>query len=152
VAPYLFERDRIDVAHGLARGAGVMAIILDPEDRVLLHLRDDKPGIWYPGHWALFGGAIEDDEDATVALHREIDEELGLRLEAPQAFCRVFDRDGSKQVVTIYVAQQNLDVSSIRLNEGADIGLFEPPVTERLRITPFLHDALRAWLRVDRVS
>ena len=37
-----------------------------------MQLRDQKPNIFYPGHWGLFGGAIEENEDPTVALKREL--------------------------------------------------------------------------------
>ena len=36
--------------------AAVALIVLD-DGRYLLQLRDQKPKIFYPGHWGLFGGA-----------------------------------------------------------------------------------------------
>ncbi len=56
------------------------AILVDGAGRYLLQLRDDIPGIWYPGHWGLFGGAIESGETPLAALCRELHEELGLDL------------------------------------------------------------------------
>ena len=46
----------------------------------VLQLRDDVPGIAYPGMWALFGGALEPDEEPAQGLRREIFEELGIAL------------------------------------------------------------------------
>jgi ADP-ribose pyrophosphatase YjhB (NUDIX family) len=39
-------------------------------DGLLLHHRDDKPGIAHPGRWAGFGGAVEDGETVEQASSR----------------------------------------------------------------------------------
>ncbi len=44
------------------RDAAAAIIFLD-DGRYLMQHRDDKPGIFYPDHWGLFGGAIEPGED-----------------------------------------------------------------------------------------
>src|SRR5262244_3716729 len=41
------------------RGEDAVAAIITVEDgRYLMQLRDDKPRIFYPGHWGCFGGAV----------------------------------------------------------------------------------------------
>jgi len=35
-----------------------VAIIFEKDGRYLLHLRDDKPGIYSPDCWAFFGGGV----------------------------------------------------------------------------------------------
>jgi hypothetical protein len=35
------------------------AIIVTDDGRYLMQERDDTPGIFYPDHWGLFGGAFE---------------------------------------------------------------------------------------------
>lgn len=49
------------------------AIVLDPDDRVLL-LGYDENG----GFWATPGGSLEEGEDYTEAMLREVREELGV--------------------------------------------------------------------------
>jgi 8-oxo-dGTP diphosphatase len=49
-------------------------------DRVLCYLRDEKPGIPFPGHWDLPGGGREADETPEQCLLREVTEEFGLIL------------------------------------------------------------------------
>ncbi|MFI9548026.1 NUDIX hydrolase [Streptomyces sp. NPDC052016] len=47
--------------------------------KVLMHLRDDKPGIWALSTWApLSGGAEPDDTGPHATARRELSEEIGL--------------------------------------------------------------------------
>ncbi len=54
----------------------VRALVLDPDDRILLVAFDfpDRPG----SIWAAPGGGLEPDEDPADALRRELHEEVGL--------------------------------------------------------------------------
>jgi 8-oxo-dGTP pyrophosphatase MutT (NUDIX family) len=70
----------------------VAAIIVVDRQRYLMQLRDDAPHIWYPGHWGLFGGAVDAGENEIAALRRELREELELELETAKLFVR-FDFD-----------------------------------------------------------
>ncbi len=145
--PFLSLEDQTAAEQGPVNGAGAMAILTDSSGQILLHLRDDLPHIWYPAHWALFGGAVEDGETSGQAVRREIWEELGVELVDPEPFCRVFDRDGSRQIVTIFHAPLTFRPEDATLSEGQAIKLFAPEETADLRITPFLHTALNAWLK-----
>ena len=49
-------------------------------DSIVTILRDDKPGIPWPGHWDLPGGAREGIETPQQCVLREVKEELGLTL------------------------------------------------------------------------
>jgi 8-oxo-dGTP pyrophosphatase MutT (NUDIX family) len=62
------------VPDGLRIRTAVRALLLDPDDRVLL-VRFEFPRVTV---WATPGGGKEPDEDDEVALRRELDEELGL--------------------------------------------------------------------------
>ena len=62
------------VPDGLRIRTAVRALLLDPDDRVLL-VRFEFPRVTV---WATPGGGKESDEDDEVALRRELDEELGL--------------------------------------------------------------------------
>src|SRR5213082_3324237 len=59
----------------------VAGVILYREGRVLLQHRDDDPAIRWPGAWAIFGGHVEAGETPEQAARRELEEELGLRLD-----------------------------------------------------------------------
>jgi 8-oxo-dGTP pyrophosphatase MutT (NUDIX family) len=83
---FLTSRQPLRVSNAVA------AILVVDRDRYLMQLRDDIPGIWYPGHWGLFGGAVDAGEDEMSALRRELREELELELQAASLFAR-FDFD-----------------------------------------------------------
>jgi ADP-ribose pyrophosphatase YjhB (NUDIX family) len=61
-------------ATGKCRPASAGAAIFDEAGRICLIQRADN------GHWALPGGAIEDDETAAAAAVREVKEETGLEV------------------------------------------------------------------------
>lgn len=60
-------------------GTGIAAAaIIKAPGGYLLQLRDASPEIWFPGHWGLFGGAVEKGEGPREATIRELQEELSL--------------------------------------------------------------------------
>ena len=76
-----------------------------PTGRVLLqHRTDDAPS--YPGHWGMFGGGgePEDEGDPLRTIRREVQEELGLALD-PGRIVRLWDYmtgRGSHRYVFLY--------------------------------------------------
>jgi 8-oxo-dGTP pyrophosphatase MutT (NUDIX family) len=63
-----------DPAAGLRIRQAVRALLIDPDHRVLL-VRFEFPTAT---RWALPGGGLERGEDHVEALHRELEEEVGL--------------------------------------------------------------------------
>ena len=70
-------------------GNAVAGILVDEHGRYLLQLRDDLPQIWYPDHWGAFGGSVDPGEDELQALHRELYEELELKVTHARLFTRL---------------------------------------------------------------
>lgn len=56
----------------------VVAVIIDEQERILLTRRSIPP---FKNMWVMPGGKIELGEPITVALRREVDEEVGLDVE-----------------------------------------------------------------------
>jgi len=141
----------------LAPRHAVAAVIVAPDGRYLLQLRDDKPEIFYPGHWALFGGAVEDGEDDLEAVAREVTEETGLALPPSRfSYFTRHDYDFSfgrgeepKRRVFFEVAATAAELAGAKLGEGQAMGLFTPRQTlVELRVVPY--DAFALWAHVAR--
>jgi 8-oxo-dGTP diphosphatase len=97
--------------------------ILYQKNKFLMQLRDNIPGILYPGYWALFGGHIESDETPDVAVKREILEEIGYDLPSFIEFGCYRDE---RVVRHVFHAPLLVELNQLVLNEGWDMGLLAP--------------------------
>ena len=100
----------------------------------LLQLRDETPGIYYPGHWGLFGGQIEPGETPAQGLVRELGEELNW---VPRDFCYLYPwqpKDGS--VVHIFLAVMDVAIDRLDLAEGAGMALVDFGEMLSLQLAP----------------
>jgi 8-oxo-dGTP pyrophosphatase MutT (NUDIX family) len=142
----------------LVLGHAVAAILLDARGRYLLQRRDDIPGIWFPGHWGFFGGAVEPGEDPVEAVMRELVEEIGIEMALQRfaLFLRLeFDLEGigprARHVFTATLTDAELP--RLKLGEGAEMrwvdggeALATLPITSYDSTALFLHRA-RARVR-----
>ena len=119
------------------------ALLVTPDGRYLMQLRDDKPTILLPGHWALFGGTVAAGESAAAAMRRELIEELEFTAADVTAFSEMivelpfapprFDRM-SFFTVPISERQEQAMVQ----HEGAGRRLFTPETLAREpRVAPW---------------
>ena len=140
----------------LKPGDAAVALILLDDSRYLMQLRDQKPGIFYPGHWGLFGGGIEPEEAAEDGLRRELFEELGLEAQAVSYFTRFsfdFSCCGARPVERHYyevrVATQKL--RTMTLGEGAAMRAFTGrEILAKANVTPY--DAFAIWMHLTRAA
>jgi 8-oxo-dGTP pyrophosphatase MutT (NUDIX family) len=107
---------------------GVSAIPVNPQGKILLQQRDDRPDLLYPGCWTTFGGAIEEDETPDEAMRRELLEEIELELPLKlwKVYDEVVDIHGAAVLVRryIYIGRIDQPAESITLNEGQALGYF----------------------------
>lgn len=94
--------------------------ILYREGKFLMQLRDDIPGIIYPGCWGFFGGHIEEGETPEVALKRELEEEIGYV--PPQVSPFIIEREGNV-IRNIFQGELTVELKDLVLGEGWDLGL-----------------------------
>lgn len=134
-------------------GDAAAAIIVLDDGRYLLQLRDNKKGIFFPGHWGLFGGGVEEGERPADALRRELKEELGLVIGDLRPLTR-FDFDLAPMRLTrIYREFFEVHLSaavlpSLQLGEGVAFEAFtRAQVLVLQRLTPY--DAFALWLHAN---
>ena len=132
----------------------VAALLMLADGRYIMQLRDIEPHIFYPGHWGLFGGAVDDGETEAQALKRELSEELGFEVSSFNRFVRSEFDLSSMGAGKVYRAVYEVPVSesefaAFRLQEGrACEALTARKILLELRVTPY--DAFAVWLHHAR--
>lgn len=144
-------RDNLfNVPERVAFSDAAVAIVALDDGRYLMQLRDDKPGIFYPNHWGLFGGAVDRGEGAEEALRRELREELALQAGDLRFFTRMdfdFTQLGAGKLYRIYfeLRLSAAKLPSLRLGEGRLMQAFElPDLLIGKRVVPY--DSFALWL------
>ena len=94
--------------------------ILYREDKFLMQLRDDIPGILYPGCWGLFGGHLEPGETPEMGVKREVKEEINYQLISP---IKLGCYNDERVIRHLYHAPLKVSVEALTLNEGWDLNL-----------------------------
>ncbi len=96
--------------------------LIDEENKILLQQRDNKPNIWNPGAWGLFGGEVEGRETFKEAVIREVKEELNYNLENPNLLQKL--ELEKIQIHSFYKKIKNKDKKNLKLLEGKSWGWF----------------------------
>jgi 8-oxo-dGTP pyrophosphatase MutT (NUDIX family) len=130
------------------------ALIVTPDGRYLMQHRDDKPGIFFPGWWGCFGGAVEPGESPAEAIRRELAEELGWQAGRVEPFATLgldFSFAGfgvlPRHFFTVGIDEGG--VGRMRLAEGQGLALFPgAALLEMPRVIPY--DATVIWQHLSR--
>lgn len=102
----------------------VAIAILHQDNKFLMQLRDNIPGILYPGYWGLFGGHIEPGETPHEAVKREVLEEITYEL--PPKFSEFGIYPDENVLRHVFHAPLSVGLNQLVLNEGWDMGLVSP--------------------------
>ena len=70
--------------------ASVTVALFTYGHKLVMQLRDSRPGIEYPGYWSLISGWIEQGESPITAIRREIQEELSDSSGAPIRYGKLY--------------------------------------------------------------
>ncbi len=124
------------------------AVLLHPDGRVLLQLRDDKPGIDAPGQWSLFGGGMDEGEPPEAGMLREVAEEVGYSVRHYRPLL-VFD--GWRGRYHIYLAAIDAPLERMTLTEGAGFDYWRvPDILAETRVSDLLRLSLAALEALQR--
>ncbi|NJK41438.1 MAG: NUDIX domain-containing protein [Acaryochloridaceae cyanobacterium SU_2_1] len=99
----------------------VAIAILYQDQHYLMQLRDDIPGIAYPGHWGFFGGHLDPGETPGAAIQRELWEEIGYHAPTLNLFGLYPDPGVVRHV---FYGCLTVSVAQLDLKEGWDLALF----------------------------
>lgn len=103
-----------------------LAILVD--NHIVTILRDDTPGIPWPGHWDLPGGGREGGEAPENCVLREVKEELGLELRSDSLTYGVESISPAGKVWFFVTEQGDFDPNRVTFgNEGQRWDLVEIP-------------------------
>lgn len=137
----------------LAPKNAVAALIVLDDGRYLMQQRDDIQGIFYPGYWGLFGGAMEPGETAVEALVREVHEELAFVVTGQTYFTKVvFDFEfAGIGMLDRFFYEVDMPVTALgdlQLGEGHAFDAFTPDqIMAEPRIVPY--DAFALWQHIN---
>ncbi|MCC6303004.1 MAG: Nudix family hydrolase [Gammaproteobacteria bacterium] len=123
-----------------------VGVITNAAGEVLVSLRPNH--VDQGGRWEFPGGKVEPGEDARRALAREIEEEVGLRVDAARPLIRLRHDYPARSVlldvwrVTAWRGQahgregQRLDWRALRALDPADFPAANPPIITAARLPP----------------
>jgi 8-oxo-dGTP diphosphatase len=101
---------------------------------VLLRLRDDRPGLPYPGLWDLLGGAVEAGETLPEAAIREVKEEVGIDCPTLEYF-GTYPADVQNNV---FLASLSVPLESLVLTEGQRLAYVAASEARALPLVPWV--------------
>ncbi len=128
------------------RDVSVLILYTSAGHILLQHRTDDAFRL--PGYWAFFGGGIEQGENPTEALTREIREELSYLVQNPKLLLAQKVRDEENDNTKYVFVEQYRDQSLI-LGEGQAMGWFSPDETHGLKMVDhdrFVVEQVRDYL------
>lgn len=132
-------------------------IVADSQGRVLMQLRDDRPGIFYPNRWGLPGGALEEGESFLDGALRELVEETGIDGTGKLIeFCQL-ELDfkplgfGFVKRVIYEFAEAPVTIEVCAPTEGQKMEFIDPvPVMRSGQVVPY--DEFCLWMFKNRVA
>ena len=103
-----------------------IAILID--GKLLMHLRDNKPGLFMANMWDFPGGGREGDETPEACAIREVKEEFGLDLSKSAIIWQGIykaQKDPTQNAIFLVAEMNNVDTNNITLTEGQGWKLFD---------------------------
>lgn len=149
---YLDSEDEILINNKLYYGESSIVILVNKDNKVLLNLRDDKIDIAHPNCWSLPGGKKELFETSEETALREVKEEIDFFINDDLIlFCQTIDRNGSKELISVFSTTIDKEIFELTLNEGADMEFFNISEIEQLNIVPYIKKILLKFFTLHNI-
>jgi 8-oxo-dGTP diphosphatase len=106
---------------------GVKIAILNDEGGILLHLRDNKPGLFNAGMWDFLGGGRESNESPLECVTREVKEESNIDIVSTDIIFAGFfpaQKDPTQKAVFCVAQIPNNRLDEIEIHEGQGYKFF----------------------------
>lgn len=137
---------------GKLKPSNAVCAIITYKNKILIQKRDNKKNIFFPGHYGLFGGAIEKFENKKKALQRELIEEIGIKfkttrfsyltninMDFKKIRSKKFDRTVYKLIIN------NKEKKQLKLGEGLKmLWVDKKTIYFKKKIIPY--DLFAIWL------
>ncbi|MFG2907641.1 NUDIX domain-containing protein [Kitasatospora sp. NPDC048286] len=121
---------------------GVLVFVTDRAGRLLMHLREDRPGMPWPGHWTPIGGWREADENARESAEREVREEAGIEITGLRTLPDPHHDLGLPLTRVLHAVWDGPE-SDLRLgDEGLAVRMVPLDEVLTLKVPPYLHHYL----------
>ncbi len=130
------------------------AIVVDPQNNILCQLRDDKPGIQFPGFWTCSpGGHIEPGETPNQAIIRELHEEFEIKVENLKRLMVINEsQEGLAGTYHAFTASLISPMDQLKCNEGQRACFYSPEEVLKLRLHPVSLKFFQEYLTQNRPS
>lgn len=138
--------------HPLLQPVYAGAVVIANDGSILCQLRDNKPGIIYPGHWSCApGGHVEADELPGNAIIRELFEEFEIRVTGLEKFATLVETE--ENIIGTYHAYSaylSASVDQVVCNEGVKVEFFCIEEALRLKQHPVSKKILLEFIKRKR--
>lgn len=132
----------------MSQPIAVKAIIHDQEGRFLLQHRDNVTGIGEPNRWGFFGGGVEEGETLTVALERELQEELSCKVGQIEKELFRWDRCPKDILNVCFAVKFTASNDDLILREGKNFAWFSLSELVDLPLSPSVYENISHLLRI----
>jgi len=110
--------------------------------KLLMLLRDDKPGVVNPNVWGIIGGGIDGNETPLEAIKRESKEEISV---APSGL--IYMGKSSREKYRFFAYLTDIDKHQISLgDEGQGLRFFEIDLLSTIKTTPKMKEWIDKYL------
>lgn len=124
------------------------AVVSNSAGEVLCQLRDDKPGIRFPGFWSCSpGGHVEPEESPHHAIVRELREEFEIEITNLKPLAILVETEEEVSgVYNAFSAEMATPVEQLKCNEGQRAVFFSIEEALQLRLHPVSRKILMKYL------